>query len=159
MVYVSDLAEAFLSACTQPGAANQEMIVAGPEAVSLHDMLATLASLAKRRSCGPRLPLGPMLRLAAFVEDFCNRFKISPPLYRRRMDFYTNDAAFDSSHAQRVLGWKPRVTLREGLARTLRSHHQSTASTPLPGFGWLASMLPFVDDVLASLAQASMLAA
>ncbi len=159
MVYVSDLVDAFVRACTRPGAANQEMIVAGPEAVSLHAMLSTLAGLAKRKSSGPRLPLRPMLRLAAFTEDFCNRFKINPPLYRRRMDFYTNDAEFDSSHAQRVLGWKPLVPLREGLARTLRSHQEPRIGPSLSAFGWLGSALPFAYDSLRSLAMASMFTA
>lgn len=122
MVYVSDLADAFLRACTSSRAANHEMIVAGPEVVPLHELLQMLATLSNRRSCGPRLPLRPMRALAAVVEDVCVRLKIEPPLYRRRMDFYTNDAAFDISRARRVLGWEPKVTLQEGLARTLRSY-------------------------------------
>jgi nucleoside-diphosphate-sugar epimerase len=122
MVYVSDLADAFLRACTVPTAANQEMIIAGPEAVPLRELLQTLASLANRRSCGPRLPLKPMLALAAVTEDLCGLLKIRPPLYRRRMDFYTNDAAFDSSRARKVLQWEPKVSLRDGLARTMGTH-------------------------------------
>jgi hypothetical protein len=37
------------------------------------------------------------------------------------MDFYLNDAAFDSSRAQEMLEWRPQVDLREGLAATLAS--------------------------------------
>jgi dihydroflavonol-4-reductase len=155
MVYVSDLADAFLRACTQPGAANHEMIVAGPEAVPLREMLRTLADLSNRRSCGPRLPLRPMLRLAAIIEDVCNRFNIDPPLYRRRMDFYTNDAAFDASRARRVLGWEPQVPLREGLARTLRAHQRPIGATALGGFVWLGELLPFANEALESLTKAS----
>lgn len=127
MVYVSDLANAFLLACTRMEAANQEMIVAGPEAVPLRELLQTLAALSNRRSAGPRLPLKPMLGLAAITEDLCTRLRINPPIYRRRMDFYTNDAAFDSTRARRVLGWEPKVPLREGLARTLRSQAEPTS--------------------------------
>lgn len=131
MVYVSDLADAFLRACTTPAAANQEMIVAGPEAVPLRDLLQTLASLANRRSAGPRLPLRPMLALAAITEDVCGMLGVSPPLYRRRMDFYTNDAAFDASRARRVLGWEPKVSLRDGLALTMRANASAQASPAL----------------------------
>jgi nucleoside-diphosphate-sugar epimerase len=159
MVYVSDLADAFLRACTQPGAANHEMIVAGPEAVPLREMLRTLAHLANRRSCGPRLPLRPMLGLAAITEDLCNRFKIDPPLYRRRMDFYTNDAAFDSSRARRVLGWEPKVPLREGLARTLRAHQQSVGAISLGGYWWLAKVLLLANATFESLTHGGLLVA
>jgi nucleoside-diphosphate-sugar epimerase len=133
MVYVSDLADAFLRACTVPAAANQEMIVAGPEAVPLRELLQTLATLSNRRSAGPRLPLKPMLVLAAVTEDVCGLLKINPPLYRRRMDFYTNDAAFDSSRARKVLDWEPKVSLREGLARTIRANQVSLQRGALAG--------------------------
>jgi len=154
MVYVSDLADAFLRACEQPGAANQEMIVAGPEAVPLREMLRQLAQLSRRRSCGPRLPLAPMLGLAAITEDVCKRFKIDPPLYRRRMDFYTNDAAFDASRARRVLGWEPRVSLSEGLARTLRSNQAPANAMSLGGYAW---MLPVLNETFDSIAHTSVL--
>lgn len=148
MVYVSDLAEAFLRACEQPGAANQEVIVAGPEAVPLRDMLGTLARLTDRERCGPRLPLKPMLGLAAVTEDVCNYLKISPPLYRRRMDFYTNDAAFDTSRAKEVLGWEPKVSLKEGLSRTLQSYKQVTHASGISGVVWLAKVLAITSETL-----------
>lgn len=121
MVYVGDLADAFLRACTRRDAANQELIVAGPEAVPLRELLQTLAHLANRTSCGPKLPLKPMLALAGVIEDCCKALKINPPLHRRRMDFYLSDAAFDTRRARAVLGWEPKVTLRDGLAATLRA--------------------------------------
>jgi nucleoside-diphosphate-sugar epimerase len=125
MIYVTDLADAFLRACTTPSAANRELIVAGPRAVPLRDLLQTLATAANRRAFGPQLPLKPMLALAAVVEDVCTKLKVNPPLYRRRMDFYLNDAAFDSRQAQAILGWHPKVDLDEGLAATLRASRSS----------------------------------
>jgi nucleoside-diphosphate-sugar epimerase len=119
MVYVTDLAEAFLRACTVPEAANQAFIIGGPEAVPLRDLLSTLAQVSNRRRFGPTLPLKPMMWIAAITEDVCNRLKIKPPIYRRRMDFYLNDAVFSSARAQSVLGWKPKVSLAEGLAATM----------------------------------------
>jgi nucleoside-diphosphate-sugar epimerase len=132
MIYVTDLADAFLRACTAPKAANQELIVAGPKAVPLREMLQTIARAANRPGFGPRLPLKPMLALAAVVEDTCKVLKVKPPIYRRRMDFYLNDAAFDSRQAQAALGWQPKVDLAEGSAATLnalRREPQSAAIT------------------------------
>jgi nucleoside-diphosphate-sugar epimerase len=121
MIYVTDLADAFLRACTAPAAANRELIVAGPKAVTLREMLQTIALAANRPAFGPSLPLKPMLLLAALVEDTCKLLRIDPPIYRRRMDFYLNDAAFDSRQAQAVLGWQPKVDLAEGCAATLQA--------------------------------------
>lgn len=131
MVFVSDLADAFLRACTVPTAANQAFIIAGPEAVPLRQMLRILAQVCDRRQFGPELPLKPMMWLAAIVEDTCGRLKIKPPIYRRRMDFYLNDAAFSSQRAQTVMGWTPKVGLSEGLALTVRAS-LSTASDTAP---------------------------
>jgi dihydroflavonol-4-reductase len=138
MVYVTDLANAFLQACIVPGAANQSFIISGPEAVPLHELLRTLAQVSNRRRFGPKLPLAPMLWLAGVTEDVCTRLKIKPPIYRRRMDFYLNDAVFSSARAQTVLGWRPKVGLREGLTATLSSIAARAAigandsSTPSP---------------------------
>ena len=146
MIYVTDLADAFLRACTAPTAVNQELIVAGPKAVPLREMLQTIARVANRPAFGPRLPLKPMLALAAVVEDTCKLLKLSPPIYRRRMDFYLNDAAFDSRQAQAALGWQPKVDLPEGCAATLSSlrHERSDAAVTVAqalAFFSLISML------------------
>ena len=125
MVYVDDLAEAFLRACTRPAAANREMIIAGPEAAPLREILQTIADLSYRRSSGPRLPLMPMILLAALTEDLCRRLKVKAPLHRRRMDFFLCDAEFDCGLARKVLDWRPRVGLREGLRRTLAAERET----------------------------------
>ena len=121
MIFVADVARAGLRACLSPAAAGQEMILAGPRAVPLREILSILARELHRSSCGPRLPLWPMQALAAMTEDTCGVLGIKPPIYRRRMDFYRNDAGFDCSHAFGVLGWKPAVDLDEDLAGQSRS--------------------------------------
>jgi nucleoside-diphosphate-sugar epimerase len=132
MVHVTDVADAFLRACEQPGAANSEMIIAGPDAIALRDMLQILARAADRRSCGPQLPLTPMLALAALVEDACKPFNIRPPLYRRRMEFYLSDAAFDCSRARRLLDWEPKIPLQEGLSHTMKAYRRQLAAATAP---------------------------
>jgi nucleoside-diphosphate-sugar epimerase len=46
-------------------------------------------------------------------------FGIEPPIYRRRVDFYTKSRAFDITRARREIGYDPRVGLRSGIERTL----------------------------------------
>ena len=125
MVYVSDLVDSFLKGCELPQAVGEAFIAAGPRAVPLHELLAILAGVLGRRSCGPRLPAAPMIVLSAVTEDVCKLLGVDPPLYRRRMDFYLNDAEFSSAKARSVLGWEPRVELAEGLRRTLEDYRAS----------------------------------
>jgi nucleoside-diphosphate-sugar epimerase len=107
-------------------------------------MLQTIAAAANRSVFGPRLPLRPMLALAAVVEDMCKVLKIKPPIYRRRMDFYLNDAAFDSKHAQTVLGWQPKVDLAEGFAATLRASRQQDDGASLAQAYFFISLLAWL---------------
>jgi nucleoside-diphosphate-sugar epimerase len=143
MVYVGDLAEALLRACTYRKAANEEMIIAGPEAARLREILELLADLLDRPSTGPRLPLMPMVILAGVVEDACRILKVRAPLHRRRMDFYVSDAEFDCSHALEVLGWRPQVSLREGLRETLAAEPATAGlfEAAMQGSLWFTKMV------------------
>ena len=139
MVYVTDLAEAFLRACTAPAAANQEMIIAGPDVVPLRNILQTLAELSNRRSSGPRLPLRAVVLLAGLTEDVCRLLKVKAPLHRRRMDFYLSDTEYDCSRARQVLDWEPKTSLRQGLQSTLAAElkSDSAAVVAIPKSIWI----------------------
>ena len=121
MVYVDDVVSAFFRACERDEAIGEGLIVAGPSACTLRELLDEIAHATGSKRYGVRLPLVPMLGLAAVVEDVSAALGIDPPIYRRRMDFFHSDSEFDTSRARRVLGWEPKVDLREGIRRTLES--------------------------------------
>jgi nucleoside-diphosphate-sugar epimerase len=50
----------------------------------------------------------------------CVPLGIEPPIYRRRVDFFTKSRAFDISRARSEIGYAPQVGLREGIRRTLQ---------------------------------------
>ena len=57
-------------------------------------------------------------KAAVVFETVCYPFRIQPPIYRRRLDFFTKDRAFDISKAKKLLGYKPEVDLKSGLKIT-----------------------------------------
>jgi nucleoside-diphosphate-sugar epimerase len=65
------------------------------------------------------LPVWPFWIAGALCELLCAPFGIEPPLYRRRVDFFTKSRAFDISRARQELGFTPQVGLKEGIARSL----------------------------------------
>jgi nucleoside-diphosphate-sugar epimerase len=127
MVYVDDVVSAFFKACERDEAVGGELIVAGPTPCTLRELIDEVTHATESRRYGFRLPLAPMLALAALVEDASAALKIDPPIYRRRMDFFHSDSEFDISRARRVLDWEPRVGLREGIRRTLDHYRTSGA--------------------------------
>ena len=125
MVYVSDVMSAFFQACERAEAVGDAMIVAGPEVCTLRELIGLLQRTTGSRRFGFRLPLGPMLATAAVVEDSCRVLRLDPPIYRRRMDFFSSDSAFDTTRARRVLDWAPQVSLAEGIRRTYEDYRGS----------------------------------
>jgi nucleoside-diphosphate-sugar epimerase len=127
MVYVDDVVSAFFQACERDEALGQGLIIAGPKSCTLRELLDEVARATGSKRYGFRLPLAPMLTVAALVEDACAALKVDPPIYRRRMDFFHSDSEFDTSRARHVLNWEPKVDLREGIRRTLEDYRQSGA--------------------------------
>jgi nucleoside-diphosphate-sugar epimerase len=127
MVYVDDVVAAFFAACERPEAVGQDVIVAGPESCTLRDLIEEVRRTSGSARFGRRLPLAPMLAAAAVVEDTCKVLHLDPPIYRRRMDFFTSDSEFDTSRARRVLGWAPRVGLSDGVRRTYEAYRAAGA--------------------------------
>ena len=125
MVYVDDVVSAFFAACERSEAVGESVIVAGPEVCTLRQLIETVRQAVGSPRYGRHLPLAPMLAAAAVVEDVCTLLHLDPPIYRRRMDFFRTDSAFDTSRARRLLGWTPRVGLTEGVARTAEDYRRS----------------------------------
>jgi len=122
MVYVDDVVSAFFAACERQEAVDEAMIVAGPRPCTLRELIEQVRQATGSARYGFRLPLAPMLAMAAVVEDVCRMLKLDPPIYRRRMDFFTSDSAFDISRARRLLEWAPQVDLAEGVKRTYEAY-------------------------------------
>lgn len=125
MVFVDDVVAAFRLASEEDGAVGQALIIAGPESCTLRELIDAIARASGQRRFGWRLPLAPMLAVAAVVEDVSTALKVTPPIYRRRMDFFHSDSAFDTSRARRVLRWEPKVHLNEGVVRTLEAYRKA----------------------------------
>lgn len=119
LVYIDDLTDAFVLAGTVESAANEAFLIGGNEIPSLNELLQILARiLGRSNQTIIRLPSRPFWLLGWLCETMCRPFNIAPPIFRRRVEFFINNRAFDIEKARRVLGYQPRVSLEEGLRRT-----------------------------------------
>jgi nucleoside-diphosphate-sugar epimerase len=119
LTYIDDLVEGFRLCGEVPAAANRTYILAGGEVTTLNELVKIVAEVAGVEPPRMHFPVWPVWTAAAVCEAVCVPFGIEPPLYRRRVDFYTKSRAFDITRARQELGFAPRVSLREGIARTL----------------------------------------
>lgn len=124
LTYVDDLCAGFRLCATTAGAAGRTYILAGAEATTLADLVDLTASIAGVPPPVLHLPVWPVWAAGAVCEAVCRPFGIAPPLYRRRVDFFTKSRAFDITRARREIGFAPQVGLREGIARTLEWYRE-----------------------------------
>jgi nucleoside-diphosphate-sugar epimerase len=125
LTYIDDLIEGFRLCGTVPGAAGRTYILAGGEVTTLDELIALIAAEAGVEPPRLHLPVWPFWTAGALCEIICAPFGIEPPIYRRRVDFFTKSRAFDISRARSELGYSPRVDLRDGIRRTLAWYRQA----------------------------------
>ena len=65
------------------------------------------------------VPVAPVWAAAALCEYVWRPFGIKPPLFRRRVGFFTHNRAFDYSKAQRLLGYESKWSNAEGIKVTI----------------------------------------
>jgi nucleoside-diphosphate-sugar epimerase len=124
MVYIDDLVEGFRLAAETPDAVGRTYIITGVQAPTLNELVNEIADVAHVPPPRLRLPVWPFTVAGALCEAVCVPLGIEPPIFRRRVSFFTKNRWFDTSRAQKELGFVPRIRLREGIERTLDSYRR-----------------------------------
>ena len=92
--------------------------MAGERYTTLNEWAQILGEVLDVKVSSLRIPVWPVWLAGALCELICYPFKISPPIFRRRVDFFIKDRAFDISKAKAKLGYQPKMDLKEGLSKT-----------------------------------------
>lgn len=121
-VDVRDLARAFVQAMDAVHINAEVYIIAGKQALPLCDLVKIIASELGVRAPRIHLPVKPIQQLGDLCELCCKPFGIEPPIYRRRVDFFTKNRHFDWSKAQRDLHFSPAQSLENELRDILQSY-------------------------------------
>ncbi|MFN8060070.1 MAG: NAD-dependent epimerase/dehydratase family protein [Vicinamibacterales bacterium] len=118
LIHVDDLVEVICLAAVHPAASGQAFIAGNRRALPLSELMTIIGDGLARRVRVLRVPLAPVWALATACEALCRPFGVEPPLYRRRVAFYTKDRSFDTSKLRERLGFTPRFTEEQGLRAT-----------------------------------------
>jgi nucleoside-diphosphate-sugar epimerase len=117
-LYIDNFIDVFMAVMQTGVGDGGTYLIADKEYVQIEDLVRRVARAMGTEVRIPHLPIGPVIALGHLVEKVCKPFRITPPIFPRRVDWYRQNRAFDISRAERELGYRPAVGLDEGLRRT-----------------------------------------
>jgi nucleoside-diphosphate-sugar epimerase len=114
--YIDDLVQAF--ELSMEKAKDDIYIIAGERFVTVEEFADIIAKKLGISLLKIRMP-AKLLRLSAVISEFLSKvFSFTPPITQSRINFFTENRAFDISKAKRELGYRP-IRLEEGLEKTI----------------------------------------
>jgi dihydroflavonol-4-reductase len=116
--YIDDLVNGILLAGNHPRAVGEVFTIAGAHHVTIRDFVNTVARVIGKPPPKLRVPAWPVQLAAKMCVGICRPFGVNPPLYPRRLEFFTLNRSFSIAKARELLGYEPQITLQEGFART-----------------------------------------
>lgn len=117
-VYVDDLVDGFLLLAEREEAVGETFILAGERSVPLKELVRLIAEAVGVEPPRRSFPVWPVMAASYVVKGVCVPLGIEPPLYPRRVAFFTKHREFTVEKARRILGYEPRVDVEEGIRRT-----------------------------------------
>lgn len=121
---VRDLARAFRLAMDRETPPDGVYIISGKRSMPLREFAEIVADQAGVRPPKLTLPVKPMQWAGSLCEAVCVPLGINPPLYRRRVDFYTKDRSFTSERAARELDFAPAQEPEQEISDILDSYRE-----------------------------------
>ena len=124
MIHIDDLLDRVMRCAEHPVAVNNHYLLTGNNPISLNETVRTIAAAAGVPAPRFHVPVMPLYYLSWLMELTLKPLGISPPLYRRRVNFFRITRGFDNSKAKRELGFQPRFDLATGARHTLAWYRQ-----------------------------------
>jgi nucleoside-diphosphate-sugar epimerase len=118
LTYIEDLCQGIVLCGERKEAVGEVFILGGEGHVTLNQWVEEIAKVVDGRVPRLHVPLAPVMLAAVLCETVCRPLKIEPPLYPRRVEFFSKDRAADISKAKRILAYRPEVSLSDGMRRT-----------------------------------------
>lgn len=122
LVLIDNAVEALLLAATVPGVGGETFHVVDDESLTQREYLEWLRQCTGGVPHVLRLPLVAYYGLGLVSELSAKARHAEPETTRYRIRSRLAHVRWDCSKARRLLQWQPRLSLREGLARSFRSY-------------------------------------
>ena len=117
-LYIDNLIDAFMLAMEEGKGHGQAYLIADEEYLEIKELVRKVGEALGIQVAIKHYPIIPLIIAGHVFEKICKPFKITPPIFPRRVDWYRQNRAFKIDKAKRELGYQPRIGIDEGLKRT-----------------------------------------
>jgi nucleoside-diphosphate-sugar epimerase len=131
-LYVDNLVDAFLLAAASPRRHGDAYLIADDRYCTLNELVTAIGDALAVPVTITHWPFRPLWLASGLCEAVFKPLPMEPPLFRRRVEWFRQNRAFDIAKAKRELGYQPKVDLHEGLARTAQWYREHGYVAPRP---------------------------
>lgn len=119
--YIDDQVDSLLLGAVRPrDQVHMEAFnIASESYITLNQLAFYIAQAAGVKMSKLKIPVAPVWLAGLGCELICRPLRIKPPIFRRRVGFFTHNRAFDLTKAKEMLGYDPKVPDEEGIRRTV----------------------------------------
>lgn len=118
LIHVDDLTDFLILIAVHPKALGEVFICGNKEAITYREIVRIIAEHYNVRVRFIKIPVAPLFVLAGMCELIFPTLGLEPPLYRRRVAFFTKDRSFNTQKMRNLLGFVPKYSEEEGLKET-----------------------------------------
>jgi nucleoside-diphosphate-sugar epimerase len=124
-IYIKDMIDAFNICSAHSKVLGEIFIIAGQSPVKIVDLVNTIANIQNTKRPWIKVPFIFARTCISLLEIISKIQNKEPKFSKRSLKFFSESASFDISKAQRLLGFEPKFSLREGLFETINSYQSS----------------------------------
>lgn len=119
--YIDDQTDSLLLSGVKPreNVHLESFNIASGSHITLNELARSIADAGGYKLSKIKIPVGPVWLAAMLCETVCKPLGIKPPIFRRRVGFFTHNRSFDLGKARRLLDYESRVDAEQGVKNTL----------------------------------------
>jgi nucleoside-diphosphate-sugar epimerase len=117
-LYIDNLVDAFMLAMEAGRGDGKAYLVADEDYVEIEELVRKVGRALNIDVKIQHYPVWPVVLVGHVCETVCKPFKVTPPIFPRRVDWYRQNRAFKIDNIKNDLGYVAKVGLDEGLRRT-----------------------------------------
>ena len=117
--HIDDVVDGFIKAITSKSALNTTIILCPDQGITYNELFAYIAECCGVKPPKRKVPTSIAKLGIGLLSPIKNRGKTTFLWHMKTVQSMDEDRLYDNSKAKRILGWEPKITMKEGLKRAI----------------------------------------